>query len=1051
MERKCISRSLFHKLPVFILLLLPMFLYAQSGIVITGKITDGNGEPLPGAAVMVVGQENSGTIADIDGNYSVRVPEKKSQLKYVFLGFEEKTVTVGSNTVINVTLEESTETLESAGVVAIGYGEVRKKDISGSVVSANMGEIAKLPTTSVLDGVAGRITGVQISSNDGTPGQSSNVVIRGGNSISGDNNPLYVVDGFPAENFDIGTLDPSEIESFVVLKDASATAIYGSRGANGVIVVNTKKGVASQKPIISYRGSFAVDQITKTMDMMSPYDFVAMMYERDPKTTEETYLADKTLESYRNQVGIDWQDKLFRPAFKHTHTISIRGGNSSTKYNVSGSFLDQDGLIITSNYKKYNVKMDLEQQLFKWLKAGVSVNYINNTYTGAQPTIFSGHNNVANMMYYTMYNCWTYMPINYSGSIDVLENELRDPNMPEGDYRVNPVLSTRNEYRKFNTSTLQINAFLDFKLTKHLSFKSIAQAYQYRYQAEQFNNSMTRNGQPHSMRQVNGSFSTTKTANWVNENILTYANSFDGSKHSLLATAAVTFEQQGSSKYGYGSEFIPNEQQGMASLAQGSVYETTSSIDTKTKRMSFLGRVIYSYLSRYSLTVSMRADGSSKFAKQNRWGYFPSASVGWDFGSENFLRDQKILSNGKLRASWGITGNDRISSDDMYQQMKVFSGTTGYPLGSNWETYSYLSYPGNPNLKWEKTMQSNIGIDLEFFDGRIAFTGDIYRKDTKDLLLQTPLSGHTGYGSLMTNAGHVRNEGIELSLSTVNIKHKSFQWSTDFNISFNRNKVLALAVGQPSISKSISWEHTYGDEALYITEVGQPVGLMFGYVWDGVYKSEDFIYGANGIPTAKPGVPTYTANVPGDIKYKDINGDGLINADDRQVIGNPNPLHTGGFNNTFRYKNFSLSIFFKWSYGNDVFNANRLVMENGGKLLTNQFATFVNRWTPDNQDTDMHRLNSNGLLYYSSRVVEDASYLRLQSLSLSYIIKKAWLKKIHMDEAWVTISANNLYTWTNYSGFDPEVSARHSAMTQGFDFSAYPRACSYALSLNLKF
>ena len=505
---------------VLLLSLLPVTLSAQSGIVITGKVTDNNGEPLPGAAVMVVGQKSTATTADMEGNYQIRISDSKSQLQFVYLGFEEQIVVPGSRTVVNVVLNQTAEALESASVVAIGYGEVRKRDISGSVVSADMGEISKLPVASVLDGVAGRISGVQISSNDGTPGQSSNVVIRGGNSISGDNNPLYVVDGFPTENFDIGTLDPSEIESFVVLKDASATAIYGSRGANGVIVINTKKGVESKKPIISYRGSVALDYITKTMDLMNPYEFVSMMYERDPNTTNETYLADRTLESYRNAEGIDWQDKLFRPAFKHTHTISIRGGSNSTKYNVSGSFLDQDGLIITSNYKKYNVKMDLEQQLFKWLKAGVSVNYINNTYTGAQPTIFSGHNSVANMMYYTMYNCWTYMPVSYSGAIDVLENELRDPNMPEGDYRVNPVLSTRNEYRKFNTATLRINAFLDFKLTKHLSFKSIAQAYQYRYQAEQFNNSMTRNGQPHSMRQVNGSFSTTKTSNWVNENIL---------------------------------------------------------------------------------------------------------------------------------------------------------------------------------------------------------------------------------------------------------------------------------------------------------------------------------------------------------------------------------------------------------------------------------------------------------------------------------------------------------------------------------------------------
>ncbi len=1051
MDRKPFLRCVTKLILVILSVSSALTLSAQSGLEIKGKVTDKNGDPLPGAAILVVGQKGNGAIADIDGTYSVTVPGRKSKLQFVYLGYVEQVVPVGNTNVINVQLEEDSQTLDEAAVVAVGYGEVRKRDISGSVVSANMSEIAKLPVTSVLDGVAGRISGLQITSADGTPGQSSNVVIRGGNSITGDNNPLYVVDGFPTENFDIGTLDPSEIESFVVLKDASSTAIYGSRGANGVIIINTKKGVANQKPVISYRGSVGLDNITKTMELMNPYEFVALMYERSPSATNETYLADRTLESYRGVEGIDWQDKLFRPAWKHTHTLSIRGGTNATKYNLSGSFLDQQGLIITSNYKKYNLKMDIEWQLYSWLKAGASVNYINHTYSGAQPTIFSGHNSVPNVMYYTMYNCWTYMPVNYTGSSYVLENELRDPDMPEGDYRVNPVLSTQNELREFNTTTLRINGFLDFKLTKHLSFKSIGQAYQYRYQAEQFNNSMTRNGQPHSMRQVNGSFSTTKTASWVNENILTYANSFDASRHSLMATAAMTFEQVGSSKYGYASEFIPNEQQEMASLAQGSVYSTTSSIDTGTKRVSFLGRVIYSYLSRYSITMSMRADGSSKFAKKNRWGYFPSVSAGWDFGSEKFLKDQKVLTNGKLRASWGITGNDRIGSDDMYQQMEVYSGTTGYPLGDEWQTYSYISYPGNPNLKWEKTIQTNIGIDLEFFKGRISFTGDVYRKDTRDLLLKAPLSGHTGYGALTTNVGHVRNEGIELSLTTKNIKTRSFQWTSDFNISFNRNKVLALAVGQPSILKSVSWEHTFGDEACYITEIGQPVGLIYGYVWDGVYQTDDFIYGSNGIPTAKPGVPTYTANVPGDIKYKDINGDGLVNADDRQVIGNPNPIHTGGFNNTFRYKNFSLGVFFRWSYGNDVLNANRLVMENGGKLLTNQFATFVDRWSPDNQDTDMHRLNSNGLKYYSSRVVEDASYLRLQSLSLSYIIKKAWLKKVHMSEAWVTLTANNLYTWTNYSGFDPEVSSRHSAMTQGFDFSAYPRACTYALSVNLKF
>ena len=1020
----------------------------QEARIITGTVTDESGKPMSGVNVMVQGTR-AGTTSGVDGRYRITVPNAGAKLNFIFIGYGEQTISVGNQSVINVTMIESSVALDEVEIISIGYGSVRQRDVTGSVASADMAEIQKMPVASTLEGLAGRISGVQIISADGTPGQSSSVVIRGSNSITGDNNPLYVVDGFPqGEDFDIEMLAPSEIQSIVILKDASSTAIYGSRGANGVIMITTQRGAISAKPIITYRGVYGMDEITKRIPVMSPYDFVLMEYERNPSTP---YLNDRTLEDYRNERGVNWQDKFFREGYRQSHTLSIRGGTEHTKYNLSGNYYDQQGTIIASEYQRYNLKTDLDQQINKWMKGGLSLSYSRRIQTGVQPSV--NETGIAdNSNVFPMYNLWGYMPVSrYPNSDDFdFEDDLIDPDINTiSDYRVNPYISTKNEYRKQYRSNFKADAYLDFKITDELSFRTIGQISQSWNSTEQFNNSYTRSGHPNSRWRVNGSISNSESSNWVNENILTYVKNFS-KKHKLTVTGAATFEKSDGKGNGYSSYFLPNEQKGMAGLDEGEIRSKNAYVNPGIQRISFLGRLIYDYHSRYLATVSMRADGSSKFAKENRWGYFPSASLAWNFGKENFFKGQKILSNGKVRASWGLTGNDRIGSDDRFQQMDT-PYNNQYPVGNEWQTVSYIGYPGNAALRWERTEQTNIGIDLGFLKGKISLTADVYRKNTRDLLLNTTLPGSTGYTTLRKNIGQVQNQGLEISLKSVNIKRQSFEWRTDFNIAFNQNKVVALADGQPSRLTAVGWDSNFSSQAAYIAQVGGEIGQMYGYIWEGVYQPSDFIYGETGVPTLKPNVPFYTANQPGDYKYADVNGDGVVDDNDRQVIGNSQPLHQGGINNMFSYKGFDLSVFFRWSYGNDILNANRLVMESGVRARTNQFATYANRWTYDNQNTGIQRTEGYGSYYYSSRVVEDASFLRLQTVAFGYTFPKKWLQKVSVSGARLSLAANNLYVWTNYSGYDPEVSVRQTAMTRGFDFSAYPRARTMTLTLNLTF
>lgn len=555
---------------------------------------------------------------------------------------------------------------------------------------------------------------------------------------------------------------------------------------------------------------------------------------------------------------------------------------------------------------------------------------------------------------------------------------------------------------------------------------------------------------------------------WLNENTLTYQTNIK-KKHFFNALAGVTFQNSDYEYYSFKTTHIPNESLGMAGMYEGQA-NTTSSSKSSWSMMSYLARLNYNYMSKYYATVSFRADGSSKFSKDNRFGYFPSGSLAWSFTEEEFMKPiSNVFSAGKLRLSWGLTGNNRIDEYDYYALLQVLKAKQGdyisngsipsgvYPFGGDNSTAGVVPVSiANNNLKWETTEQWNLGLDLGFFNDRINITADIYRKTTRDLLLDASLPLSSGFYSATKNIGKVRNDGLELSLSTVNVKTKNFTWTTDFNISFNKNEVLELAENQTSLLTSATFDKDYNSQPSYIARVGYPMGMMYGYIYEGTYKYDDFNKSGNSY-TLKSNVPHFTSESntqPGMPKYKDLNGDGIIDSNDRTIIGRGLPIHTGGFTNSFTYKGFDLSVFFQWSYGNDILNANRLFFEssNNKSRELNQYASYANRWTPENPNSDIPAATtSSSNKVFSSRVVEDGSFLRLKTVTLGYTFPANKIAKAKLTSARVYVAAQNLWTWTSYSGYDPEVSVRNSALTPGLDYSSYPRAYSLSFGVSLGF
>ncbi len=1048
---------------------------AQS--LVRGKVIDDTGLEVIGASILVKGT-TQGTITDMDGMFSLSVPDKNAVLQVSYIGFQTLEVKVDVTKPMSIVLKEDSEMLEE--VVVVGYQEVKKKDLTGSVAKVDMDNLLNTPVGSFDQTLGGRVAGVNVSSGEGQPGGTMNIVIRGNNSLTQDNSPLYVIDGFPVEDASLAsTINPSDIESLDILKDASATAIYGARGANGVVIITTKKGKVG-KPQLKYDGSFGFQNITKQIPLMDAYEFVKLQVEQYPSDADRYYLTwhnekgdilvdenlnplKETLDYYRTAPQYYWQDEIFRTAWQQNHNVSLMGGSEGVRYTASVSYFDQNGVVLESNYKRFQSRMNTNIRHGKW-NASLTANYSRSVQTGSSTSLYSssGMNNL-------FYSVWGYRPVNHLGKPleDLKNNGVDDALDMTNDYRFNPYMDLLNAYRKYYINNLQLNGYVAYDILKGLKLKISGGFTNDSRNSDQFNNSNSRYGSPISNDKVNATVQRMQRLTWLNENVLTYQTRVK-KHHAINSLFGVTFQNSDYESYSFKTTNIPNESLGMAGMNEG-VPSTTSSLKSSWSMMSFLARINYDYKSKYYATASFRADGSSKFSKKNRFGYFPSGSLAWTFTQEEFMKKMsKVLSNGKLRLSWGLTGNNRVGEYDYYDMLAMLKAKQGTYISNGSNSSTVYPFENNLNsigiapisilnedLKWETTEQWNVGLDLDFFNERLGITVDWYLKTTRDLLLDAVLPQSTGFFSAMKNIGKIRNSGWELTLNTVNIQTKNFKWSSNFNIAFNKNKVLELAENQTALLTSAYFDQTYNAQPTYISKVGYPMGMMYGYIYEGTYKYDDF-YNSGGTYTLRPDVPAYTGETntqPGMPKYKDVNGDGKIDSSDRTFIGRGQPIHTGGFTNDFSYKGFDLSIFFQWSYGNDILNANRLFFENvNGKKDLNQFASYADRWTLENPESDIPaatKSSSNQVV--SSRVIEDGSFLRLKTVTLGYNIPTKYTQRWKIANARVYVAGQNLWTLSSYSGYDPEVSIRNSAITPGLDYSAYPRAYAVNFGVSLGF
>ena len=1043
----------------FLLLLATLFASttAFGQKVVKGTVVDDLSIPVAGANVVLKDAAGVGTITDFDGNFQLEVPSEKSVLVISFIGFATQEVTVGKQTTLQIVLKEDGVMLNE--VVAIGYATVKKSDLTGSVEKVDMEELNKAPVSSFDQALGGRIAGVQVVSGDGTPGAESNIVIRGSNTISdvADGTPLYVIDGFATEDANAAAINPNDIESIDVLKDASATAIYGARGANGVIIITTKRG-AESAPRITYNGYVAYQTRPKFLQLLQGRDFVEL--QQQILTTDEmnkTYFSYdenlgryQTIDDYNNRLSTNWQELVFRNAPMTSHHVSLTGGSKTTNYSASLSYLNQQGTIIQSSYESLKARLTLDQKLSPSIKVGGAFSFANNLSVGSAPSQGDGQSTQ-----YFLYQVLAYRPVKYRSTDDL--QDITDNN--GGTYPYNPVKTIENTFDKSRNRQLNINTYLNWTLVKDLLFK-VTFAYTWREVRDQkFYNKDTYFGDPsYSSSRTNGSFNYKEWNSWSNEYTLTYKKRLG--EHQLNSMVGASLSSQQISNLGAKSVMIPWDEIGFWGIDEGTAQSLTAN-NVKHNMLSFFARFNYDWKSRYLLTATMRADGTSRFPN-HKWGYFPSASAAWRISDEAFMsRTHTWLNNLKLRIGWGATGNN--ATQNAYPSMLLYSGSQNYPYAGGLNPAIYLMQIANHDLKWETTYQSNLGIDFGLFNNRINGSIDIYNKDTKDLLLYADVPPSIGFSQVQQNVGSINNRGLEVTLNATILPggEKRLKWSSSFNISFNKNKITALSDGQLSRKAGIRYP-SIAD--LYICKVGSPLSEMYGYVYDGVYQYDDFNEVSPGVFVLKPEVPNNTnerANIqPGDPKLKDLNGDGQVTAEDQTVIGHGLPIHTGGFTNNWEYRGFDLSLFFQWSYGNDVINYNRVKLESLDGRHINQLATVKDHWMPRTVNSDGTITEGNYTNYlwavnrglsnvHTSREVEDASFLRLKNVQIGYRLPNKVLRRWGLSNLRFYLSAQNLWTWTKYSGYDPEVSTRNSAMTRGFDYSAYPKATTYTFGIEL--
>lgn len=996
----------------------------KADIKVSGTVSDPSGTGLPGVNILIKGTQ-TGATTDESGKYAIEVAGRPATLVFSFVGYISQEIAVGNQTSIDVVLKQDDKLLNE--VVVVGYGVVKKRDLTGSVASIGSTELKEQPVSSFNQALQGRVAGVQVTNSSNAPGGGITIRVRGGNSISASNDPLYVIDGFPVTNPDpasgannsvaypnpLAAINPNDIESIEILKDASATAIYGSRGANGVVLVTTKRGKEGQATV-DFEAYYGVQQITRMLDMATAEEHTASKNEQLRNLNfAERYgnpngAYPKTPAEYG--TGTNWQKEIFRSAPIQNYQVSISGGTDKIRYLISGNYFNQEGIVITSDFKRFTSRVNLDAKISKRVKVGTNF------------TISRSTNN----------------SVNETGSSSMVGLALRaSPASPvfdaNGNYQLlnvgpgsgfssvaNPVAVARTSTNTLLTDRILGSVFTDITLAEGLTARVSLGADVLNTRRNLFYTPQTLIGNTVNGYGSNGS---ANNLNLLNENVLTYSRV--RGMHALDLVAGVTFQSNREERAYAEAQDFPSYSLGANNIGMGNKPLPPRSALNKWGLNSYLGRINYRLSDKYLFTVTGRIDGSSRFGTNNKYGFFPSGAFAWRVSDEAFMKNVKAVSDLKFRVSYGVTGNDGIG---LYNSLSQYT-TSRTVFGDAEVLANQASRIANPDLRWEKTAQLDIGFDLGLLGNRLLLTADYYIKKTSDLLLPVELPATTGFTTVTRNIGSLVNRGFELGINTVNLDG-ALKWKTNANFSLNRNEVLKLNNADQIFT------------ANSIVKVGESVGSFYGNVFDGIWQTAEQIKAAGNLARA--------GDLPGAIRYKDINGDGVFNeATDRQILGNGLPKFIFGITNNFTFKGFDLSVFIQGVQGNKILNETRKSMETSDPSDNLLRTVIEGAWRADKPSNTLPSIRQWRSTGTDSFYIEDGSFVRLKNVSLGYVIpvKLSWIKRVR-----AYVSGQNLVTLTKYRGFDPEVNSNFSSNTQyGLDSYAYPAARTYTLGVSLSF
>jgi TonB-linked SusC/RagA family outer membrane protein len=996
---------------IFGLFLLCLFLVSwqvRAQEVVSGTVTAADDKSvLPGASVSLKGTR-IGTTTDSKGKFSINA-KANSTLVFSFVGYKTIEIAIGGKSIINASLPTSDNDLDE--VVVVGYGTSLKKDLSGSVASVSAEDIKSMPITSFEQGMQGRVAGVQVMQGNSAPGGAPQVRIRGANTVLGGNEPLYIIDGVPIYNSDlennnnlnVGTqpsnalasINPNDIVSMEILKDASATAIYGARGANGVVIITTKRGKAFDRGKITFEAYHGVQEISNKLNLMNSQDFIKVLNERSTNLGGQPIIADPSI--YTNNT--DWQDFFFRRAPMSNYSLNFSGGSEKNQYSVSGNWFTQDGVVNQTDFNRGSIRVNLDNRLNDRFKVATSV------------TASRSINNRS--LNYALSNAMQFSPLlspfDQNGNFTNLTSTANFGGE-------NPIETLYKTSDRLTVNRFLANVLGEYSITNDLTYSARL--------------ALDHLGQHNDIYVKKGSFiypapgATVRDNNgnnYIIEHLLSYKKIF-GQKHRLNATAGYTWQENNTTFFQMSGTGFQFDDFGTYNMGAAAITNPNQSYKIKSTLLSYLGRVNYIFDDKYIITFTGRADGSSRFGENNKWGFFPSGAIAWRVSKEEFMKPVSFVNDLKIRTSYGMTGNQEIGVYNSISRFSPVQGVMGNP------NVAYVGYVptslANQDLKWEINKQLDFGFDLSVFNNRVSLTADYYEKRTEDLLANLPIPGSSGFSSILINSGSIENKGFEVALNSTIIDKKDFKWTLGSNISRNDTKVLKLAVATkqffaPSIPSPL-------DRPVNIIREGEVLSAFWGYKEDGLTEK-------------------------GDIKYKDINGDGKIDGNDQTILGSPFPNLIYGFNSNMNYKGFTLTVFLQGVAGVKVFNSNDFLIANSMTRISNQLEEVNNRWTIENPNPNAkYPRASTTQMLLSDRFVQDADYLRLRNILLSYDLPVSKLGINWLEGAKIYVSGQNLLTFTNYHGYDPEVSQTGSnSLIKGLDRGSYPANKTFTLGFNL--